>query len=69
MPMITRSPQAWGDRAAIRGTLESLKDLKGNNDGLWGNEDKPAGTVGDLFDRQPLMNKAGLALAAGLSPP
>lgn len=61
------SLQGWGDRAALKGTHFTLQDLKGNNDGLWGNEDKMAGRTGGLFARQPLTLKAKAAVAAGFS--
>lgn len=57
----------WGARSALGGTLRALEDLEGNRDGLWGNESKPAGTVGDTFSRQPLLLKISSALKVGVS--
>lgn len=49
---------AWGGRAEIYATLQGLRDLEGNRDGLWGNEKQRAGETGSWFDRQPLLLKA-----------
>lgn len=57
----------WGNRAELLGTLKALEDIQGNRDGLWSNEQSPAGTTGALFDRNPLLLKAKAFLAAGAS--
>lgn len=57
----------WGSRTQIGGTLKELQDLKGNRDGIWDNESKPAGTPGDAFDRNPLGAAAQANLSVGLS--
>lgn len=61
------SQQAWGARSQIGATLQELKDVKGNKDGLWGNETQRAGTTGDLLDRQPLAAKIKQFTDVGLS--
>ncbi len=60
------STQAWGSRSQLGATLAELKDVKGNNDGLWGNETQKAGTKGDGVDRQPLGLKLKQNAAVGL---
>lgn len=60
------TPPGWGNRSALGGTYQALQDLRGNNDGLWGNEDKMAGKVGGLFARQPLLLRAKAGATVGL---
>lgn len=54
-------------RSQLGATVAELKDLLGNRDGIWGNEDKPAGTTGDVFDTNPLALRARMAASTGLS--
>ncbi|MEW5849108.1 MAG: alpha/beta fold hydrolase [Myxococcota bacterium] len=58
---------AWGTRSQIGATLQDLKDVRGNRDGIWGNESKPAGTVGDVLDRNPVTAKLSEFVGVGLS--
>jgi alpha-beta hydrolase superfamily lysophospholipase len=46
-----RAGESWGTRAQIGATLKELLDLEGNRDGLWDNEDQPAGRYGHLLAR------------------
>jgi len=59
--------QAWGTRSQIAGTVNELRDVLGNRDGLWGNEAAPAGETGNAFDKNPLAQKIGRFFEAGLS--
>lgn len=54
-------------RSQLGGTVQELKDLLGNKDGIWGNEQKPAGTTGDAFDTNPLALRVRMAATTGLS--
>lgn len=58
---------AWGSRAQLAGTVRELEDALGNRDGLWNDEAGPAGALGDAFDKNPLAQKLGRFLGAGLS--
>lgn len=60
------TPSGWGDRSALGGTFQTLRDLRGNNDGIWGNEDKLGGEPGRLFARQPLLLRGKAAAKVGL---
>ncbi|MEQ9502450.1 MAG: alpha/beta fold hydrolase [Deltaproteobacteria bacterium] len=61
-----KTPDSWGNRSALGGTYLALKDVRGNRDGLWGNEDQMAGQVGGLFARQPLALRAKATAEVGL---
>lgn len=61
-----RTPPGWGARAALGGTFQALEDLRGNRDGLWGNEDKVAGTTGGLFATQPFLLRQKSVAQVGL---
>lgn len=67
MTRIDSRPPSWGARSQIGGTVQELKDLTGNKDGIWGNEKKPAGTTGDVFDTNPLALRARSAASTGIS--
>lgn len=41
-------------RAQLGAIVREIQDIQGNKDGIWGNEGRPAGTVGDAFDRNPI---------------
>src|SRR5688572_13336520 len=60
-------PANWGSRSQLGATIQDLKDVKGNKDGLWGNETKKAGTTGDFLDRNPLATKLDKFTDVGLS--
>lgn len=60
-------PASWGTRSQIGGTVAELKDVLGNQDGIWGNEGQAAGTVGDVLDRNPLAKKLERFRAVGRS--
>lgn len=57
-------PPGWGKASQIAGTLDELKDLQGNRDGLWNNEKEAAGEVGNVLTRNPLALKGFEHLAA-----
>lgn len=57
----------WGKASQIAGTLQELRDLQGNADGLWNNEDEAAGTPENAVARNPLVLKGRAQLWAGLS--
>jgi alpha-beta hydrolase superfamily lysophospholipase len=57
----------WGGRAQLSETLRALEDLRGNADGLHGNESAPAGQTASFFERQSLARKATAFAGAGLS--
>lgn len=60
--------EAWGKRSQIAGTVRALQDLQGNQDGLWNNEDQPAGQGGDnAVGRNPLVLKGRAQAWAGWS--
>lgn len=65
-PSTTRSVEE-PNRAQVGGTVAELKDLLGNQDGIWGNEDKKAGTTGDVFDTNPLALRVRVAASTGVS--
>jgi len=71
MTLIGGGNKTWGTRAQIGATMDALKDVRGNNDGIHGNEGAPAGKVPDRlrdrFDRQPLAHTAQAALSVGVS--
>lgn len=67
MTRIAPSPSPAFTRSQLGGTVQELKDLLGNRDGIWGNEDKPAGTTGDVFDTNPLALRVRMAASTGLS--
>lgn len=49
-------PKEWGNvPAQIQGTLDDIADIKGNNDLLWDNEKKPAGTVNSFSYKNPIL--------------
>ncbi len=57
----------WGNRSQIGGTIQDLKDVLGNQDGIWGNEHKAQGTTGDFFDKNPMAAKIAEHLSVGFS--
>lgn len=64
------SDQGWGSWSQIHGTLKELADLKelgGNQDGLWGNEHEKSGTTGGIIARQPLALRLKEAAAGALT--
>jgi alpha-beta hydrolase superfamily lysophospholipase len=67
MTTIGNKAQTWGTRSQIGATIDALKDVQGNKDGIHGNESKAKGSVPDAFDRQPLAAKAKAALSVGFS--
>lgn len=60
-------PASWGTRSQIGGTVAELKDVLGNQDGLWHNEARAAGTAGDVLDRNPLASKLARFAGVGAS--
>lgn len=60
------TPASWGNRSALGGTYLAMRDVQGNRDGLWSNEDRMAGQVGGLFARQPLALKGKAAAEVGV---
>lgn len=71
MTTTTRRPPstaaAWGARSQIGAAMQELADLKGNKDGIWGNEDKKAGATGGFLDKNPLAAKVKASLSVGKS--
>ncbi len=47
----------WGSTSQIEGTVQELKDLQGNRDGLWNNEDQKSGTTGGFTHQNPMLSK------------
>jgi hypothetical protein len=58
---------AWGARSQIGAAIKDLADLKGNNDGIWDNEDQAAGTTGGFLGKNPLALKAKAAASVGVT--
>jgi alpha-beta hydrolase superfamily lysophospholipase len=56
-----------GSRAEIGALMNELRDVLGNRDRIWGNETKPAGSIGNVFERNPLSLKIGTGLGVGFS--
>ncbi len=67
MTRIAHRPAPSVTRSQIGGTVSELKDLLGNRDGIWGNEQRRAGTTGDGFDTNPLALRVRAALSTGVS--
>jgi alpha-beta hydrolase superfamily lysophospholipase len=60
-------PKEWGNTPAqIQGTLDDIADIKGNNDLLWDNETKPAGTVNNLSYKNPILLRERKNFEGGL---
>ena len=54
------APDGWGALSQITATYEDFQDLKGNRDGIWENEDGPAGRVqgiGTTLPFKPWLDK------------
>ncbi len=65
---INANQAAWGLRSQLGATVDLLDDLKsGNGDGIAGNESKPAGEVGNVFQRSPIVRRAQDAVSVGVS--
>lgn len=62
------SDNPWGSRAQIGATHQLLVDLQqGNADGVIGNESRPAGTTGNLFERSPVGQRLAASTSLGVS--
>lgn len=72
MPIINSNSPAI-PRSQLGALVKELRDVQGNRDGIWENEDKAAGSLGnrnavrDFFDGNPLAQRTGSALSVGLS--
>lgn len=47
----------WGSSTQLQATLQELKDLHGNQDGLWNNETQAAGTPDGFTQQNPMLSK------------
>jgi pimeloyl-ACP methyl ester carboxylesterase len=64
---IDKNPSAWGTRAQLGATMKELADLKGNKDGIWGNETEKKGSTGNVFERNPGALAVKNAFSTGIS--
>lgn len=58
-----------GSRSQVGALYGAMQDALGNRDGIFGNEDRPQGSLDSstFFDRQPLLNRMASAASTGLS--